>query len=60
MYRDCGVAQSLNIDNLSYRILSGNTYYTVINHRDTGRSHPNRLNGFFPSKVFHSHFGGDR
>ena len=52
--------RSLNTDDLSYHILSGNTYCTVINYQDSGRNRPNRLNVLSPSKVFHSHFGGDR
>lgn len=49
------VARSLNTDDLSYHIFSGKTYFAVINHRDSGRDRPNRLNGLSPSKVFHSH-----
>jgi len=50
------VARSLNTDDLSYHVFSGGGHHTVLNHKENGRDHPNRLNGFSPAKVFQTHF----
>lgn len=50
------VGRSLDTDDLSYHIFGGNTYCTVINHRDGDRDRPIRLDGLSPSKPFHSDF----
>ncbi|TDV41503.1 hypothetical protein [Actinophytocola oryzae] len=50
------VNRTLNTDDLSLHIFSGDSHLVVINHRDGSHDRPGQLVGLSPAQVFQSHF----